>query len=191
MKLFAKYIYPDNGTETQRKKNVAAGLALNMAYPVVALRVGDWCSKVYLEGFGETEFNTVNFSFYDEYGLAVDVYSDPRTLPLRASGVYSEDELEEGRVIQNVSDFEAFALSSNGFRWSYLGHSNDAEIEGDAKDYENAKHLLLSLNETVNAYSVQDLRGNVSHMYLTLPAAQSLRLAGCVVEYMSEAPANA
>lgn len=187
MKLFAKYSYPNVGTDHDRRKNGEAGLAEGMKYAVEALRVGDWSSYVYLEDYFQKSFNTVNFEFYDEFGAVVDIYSDPRTRDFRQAGIYTLEEIQQRHIIRNISDAEAFALSMHDFEWHYLPGCNDVTIAGDEKTFLDAKHLLLAMNEEINKYSVQDLCGNVSHMCLTRTAAQCLRVAGCLVEYIGKA----
>lgn len=182
MKLFAKYMFPNNGTENDRRKNAEDGLAEGMSYVVEALRVSDWSSCVYLEDYFQKSFNAVNFEFYDEFGSKVNIYSDPRTRDLRLAEVHTADEIQSEHIIRNVSDIQAHILNENNITWFYLPGCRDIMVRGDDDQYAEAKCVLLRAKDMVSRYSVKDCSGtNSTYMYLTREAAYALRAAGCVV----------
>jgi hypothetical protein len=186
MKLFAKYVYPNNGTENDHRKNAKAGLAEGMSYVVEALRVGSWSSCVYLEDYFEKSFNTINFEFYDEFGCEVNIYADPRTAELRRAEIYTVEETQARCIIRNISEFEAATLNAHGVEWNYVPGCRDIVVYGGEKAYHDARRLLLTMNETTSIYSVRDFAGKVSHLCLTREAAQCLRAAGCAVAYIAD-----
>lgn len=50
-----------NGYEINRTNAIEAGLKEGNTYIVSGLDIGSWSSDVFLEGFGNTPFNTVMF----------------------------------------------------------------------------------------------------------------------------------
>ena len=77
--LFAKYTRPNAGYPEEREQ-VKKMLTLDAMYPVDYISMGQSFTTVYLIGFDNYGFNSVNFTFYED-GKRVDIYSDARYNP--------------------------------------------------------------------------------------------------------------
>lgn len=77
--LYAKYVDPQCGFE-EDKLRCRKYLILNELYEVDEIHMGQSKTDVFLKEVPGT-FNSVNFDFYDEFGKAIDIYSDSRYNP--------------------------------------------------------------------------------------------------------------
>lgn len=76
-KIYARFVAPDAGYDSDQQKVRAASLELDKRYVLDDASVGSWFTDVWLEGVSGT-FNSVHFEFEDEAGNPVDIYHMPR-----------------------------------------------------------------------------------------------------------------
>ena len=75
MTLMAKYVRPQAGPVEPNK------LAINEVYPVTKVEMHGYHTNINLEGFGDENFNSVNFDFQDENGAPVNIFMMPEYNP--------------------------------------------------------------------------------------------------------------
>ena len=75
MALMAKYVRPQAGCVEPNK------LAINEVYPVTKVEMHGYHTNINLEGFGDENFNSVNFDFQDENGAPVNIFMMPEYNP--------------------------------------------------------------------------------------------------------------
>lgn len=75
MALMAKYVRPQAGYVEPNK------LAINEVYPVTKVEMHGYHTNIHLEGYGEENFNSVNFDFQDENGAPVNIFAMPEYNP--------------------------------------------------------------------------------------------------------------
>lgn len=75
--LYAVFSHPHYGRESDSRLNNRVGLVKGCRYLVERVDVGGFMSYVYLVDFPNKMFNSVCFSFEDEYGNEVDIYNNP------------------------------------------------------------------------------------------------------------------
>ena len=75
MALMAKYVRPQAGYVEPNK------LAINEVYPVTKVEMHGYHTNINLEGYGEENFNSVNFDFQDENGAPVNIFAMPEYNP--------------------------------------------------------------------------------------------------------------
>ena len=75
MALMAKYVRPQAGDAEPNK------LAINEVYPVTKVEMHGYHTNINLEGYGEENFNSVNFDFQDENGAPVNIFAMPEYNP--------------------------------------------------------------------------------------------------------------
>lgn len=71
--LSAKFMYPENGTDNDKRKVADAGLVPGETYEVYDIDMGHWYTEVYLKGY-KGWFNSVHFVFYED-GKEFDIYN--------------------------------------------------------------------------------------------------------------------
>ena len=73
--LSAKFMYPENGTDNDKRKVAEAGLVPGEMYGVYAIDMGHWYTEVHLKGY-KGWFNSVHFVFYED-GEEFNIYNSP------------------------------------------------------------------------------------------------------------------
>lgn len=77
--LYARFMHPDGGWDSDIKYAKKAGLKVGERYEVEYLLMGSWHTDVYLKDI-EYSFNSVQFEF-EEDDTPIDIFSDPRYNP--------------------------------------------------------------------------------------------------------------
>lgn len=77
--LYAKFMYPDNGREYDKKYVKEVGLKVGERYEVEDVDMGQSSTSIYLKDI-KGSFNSVHFEF-EENGKPIDIYDDPRYNP--------------------------------------------------------------------------------------------------------------
>jgi hypothetical protein len=77
--LYAKFVHPNWGRESDQRDAKKAGLEINKLYEVSSVSMGQSYTYIYLVDFKGC-FNSVQFEFYEE-GKEIDIYDDPRYNP--------------------------------------------------------------------------------------------------------------
>ena len=75
----AKFVYPENGHDSDIKKVKESGMVIGSEYSVSSISMGQLYTSVYLEGFSGS-FNSVHFEFFED-GHPLNIYRDPRFNP--------------------------------------------------------------------------------------------------------------
>lgn len=74
--LYAEFMYPNAGTDYDKEKVREVGLEVGRKYEVRDIDMGNWYTKVWLEGYSRA-FNSVHFEFYED-GKEIDIYNSPK-----------------------------------------------------------------------------------------------------------------
>lgn len=75
--LYARYMYPENGTKWQRDEIVRLGLNFGKRYLVEDVDMGQSYTGIKLDGY-DGYLNSVFFDFEEEDFTQIDIYSDAR-----------------------------------------------------------------------------------------------------------------
>ena len=79
-KLYAKFMFPNSGSERDQKLVKKENLKVGERYLVKRVEMGGYYTSISLDGF-ELPFNSVHFEFEEENGTTVNIYRDSRYNP--------------------------------------------------------------------------------------------------------------
>lgn len=77
--LYAKFMYPDYGWDSDVEYAKKVGLKVGERYEVEYVSMGQSNTSIYLKDF-EGSFNSVQFEF-EEDGIPIDIYRSPKYNP--------------------------------------------------------------------------------------------------------------
>ena len=78
--LYAVYTRPNAGVKSDQRSFKYARLVLGEKYEVQKVDMESWHTYIILKDYPQI-FNSVNFSFEDENGNPIDIYSSPKYNP--------------------------------------------------------------------------------------------------------------
>lgn len=76
--LYAKFMYPDNGWDSDVENAKKVGLKVGEKYEVEYLSMGQSNTSIYLKGI-QSIFNSVQFDF-EEDGKPINIYDSPNII---------------------------------------------------------------------------------------------------------------